>query len=355
MKRLLIPGTAVVAVGVAGAVLGLRDGSGSADQTGPALATATVERTDLADRTELDGTLGYAKTYTVTASGQGRLTWLPAVGAVIRRGARSYGVDGHTVPLFYGPMPLWRTLEYGMTDGRDVLALERNLTALGYGDGLTVDRHFSAASRAAVKDWQDDLGVTETGAVQIGDVVVQPGALRVTTVDAVPGGPAHGTVLKASSAVRQVTVNLPVAQQEIAKAGAKVQVALPGGTTAAGHISSVGTVASNPSSASEQPQPGQDTQEATIPVYVTLDRPSSAGRLDGAPVTVGFTTDLHKNVLAVPVNALLAVSEGTYAVAVAGASGQSTRVPVELGFFADGKVEVTGELTEGMKVEVPRS
>ena len=95
--------------------------------TGSTLPTAGVVRTDLADRTEVDGTLGYAHTYTVLAGGAGRLTWLPAVGTVIRRGQRVYDVDGHRVPLLYGAIPLWRTLRSGVSNGRDVLELERNL------------------------------------------------------------------------------------------------------------------------------------------------------------------------------------------------------------------------------------
>jgi multidrug efflux pump subunit AcrA (membrane-fusion protein) len=100
---------------------------------------------------------------------------------------------------------------------------------------------------------------------------------------------------------------------------------------------------------------GQGTQTATIPVQITLDHPNAAGRLDGAPVTVGFTSTTRKGVLAVPVNALLAAADGSYAVEVVSDTRRRT-VPVRLGLFADGKVEVTGTgLTAGTRVEVPRS
>lgn len=360
-RRVLVAGAAVIVLGAAAAVIVMRDGSGDGPPATLAPATADVVRTDLAGRTQVDGTLGYAATYTVTAAGQGRLTWLPAVGAVIRRGQRMYGVDGHKVPLLYGSTPLWRELKNGMTDGRDVRELEGNLTALGYGDDLTADDHFSSLTTAAVKRWQDDLGVAETGIVHPGDVVMQPGALRVTTVSAVPGGAARGTLLTASSTTRQITVNLPVSQQGLAVTGARVRVEFPGGKTAGGRISKVGTVAGSGSGSGEsgennggQAQAGQGTQTATIPVYIILDRPSAAGRLDGAPVTVGFTSSLRKGVLAVPVNALLASPGGGYAVVVVDASGRTRRVPVRLGAFADGKVEVSGDLAQGMKVEVPR-
>jgi len=356
-RRILFAGTAVLAVGAAGAAMALRGGSSGGTPAAPATSTAAVERTDVAERTQVDGTLGYARTFTVVAAGQGRLTWLPVVGAVIRRGARVYGLDGHDVPLFYGATPFWRKLESGMTDGRDVKELETNLAALGYGAdaGMTVDRHFSAATAAAVREWQDDLGVTQDGAVELGDVVVLPGALRVKTVGAVTGGTAQGNLLTGTGTTRQITVKLPVGQQTLARAGARVQVELPGGTRTTGHISSVGSVATSTGTGTDsaQQQPGQNTQNATVPVYVTLDHASAAGRLDGAPVTVGFTSALHKGVLTVPVNALLAAPDGSYAVSVAAGTGGTRRVPVRLGAFADGRVEVTGALTAGTRVEVP--
>ena len=217
-----------------------------------------------------------------------------------------------------------------MTAGADVLELERNLRALGYGDYLSVNRTFTAATARAVKAWQDDLGVTETGTVKPGDVVMQRQAIRVTEVSAVLGAPASGNVLTASGTERRITVDLPVGDQDIAQKGAKVQVTLPGDKTTGGHIASIGTVATAGTSNSKS-QTGQGTQNATIPVTIALDKQSSAGGLDGAPATVGFTSTEHKNVLAVPVNALLASADGSYRVNVVGADGQVRPVRVELG------------------------
>jgi peptidoglycan hydrolase-like protein with peptidoglycan-binding domain len=354
-RRLVIGGIAVVAVAAAGTAVALTGGSSRKPPSGAAPATADIVRTDLTDQTQVDGTLGFADSYTVSGSGRGRLTWLPDEGRTIRRGRRVYEVDSRKVPLFYGAVPFWRTLRSGVSDGRDVRELESNLKALGYGDDVTVDDSFTAATAAAVRDWQDDLGVSRTGAVAPGDVVIEPGAVRIKKVGASLGGPAGGQILTANGTAHQITVQLPVNQQELAVDGAKVGVELPGGRTTTGHISSVGTVATASSDSDDQNQAGQDTETATVPVYITLDHGSSAGHLDGAPVTVGFTSSTHKGVLAVPVQALLAQAAGTYAVEVVDSAGRHT-VPVELGIFADGKVEVSGSgLTAGMKVEVPRS
>ena len=55
-----------------------------------------------------------------------------------------------------------------------------------------------------------------------------------------------------------------------------------------------------------------------------------------------------------PVNALLALSEGGFGVQSVADDGAKRIVPVELGAFANGQVEVKGDgLTAGMKVTVP--
>ena len=61
----------------------------------------------------------------------------------------------------------------------------------------------------------------------------------------------------------------------------------------------------------------------------------------------------REDALLVPVTALLARSGGGFAVEVV-AKGAVKTVPVELGLFADGLVEVTGgELEAGDEVVVP--
>ena len=86
---------------------------------------------------------------------------------------------------------------------------------------------------------------------------------------------------------------------------------------------------------------------------------------DQARVKVFVTTEISENVLYVPVNALLALAEGGYALEVysggtevgtfEGESGVDTSyVAVEIGVFTDGFVEVKGNISEGQIVVVPR-
>jgi hypothetical protein len=91
---------------------------------------------------------------------------------------------------------------------------------------------------------------------------------------------------------------------------------------------------------------------------VTPTNPTATGRLDQAPVDVSITTSTVRNVLAAPVNALLALSSGGYAVEAVGAGGVHTLVAAQVGLFDDasGLVQVQGaNLRAGMRVVVPGS
>ena len=70
-------------------------------------------------------------------------------------------------------------------------------------------------------------------------------------------------------------------------------------------------------------------------------------------MTVSVVTSAATGVLAVPVDALLALAEGGYAVERGGRRRHRELVAVEIGAFADGWVEVTGDLAEGDDVVVP--
>jgi multidrug efflux pump subunit AcrA (membrane-fusion protein) len=184
--------------------------------------------------------------------------------------------------------------------------------------------------------------------VALGDAVFSPTAVRVTTQKASVGGPAQGEILAVTSTTRAVTVDLDASRQSIVKAGDAVEVGLPDGKRIAGTIASVGAVAT---ASNDSNDPGGGGSDPTVKVTITLAE-SPAG-LDQAPVDVLITRHKAENVLTVPVSALLARPGGGYAVDVVSGARRS-RVTVETGIFADGRVEVSGAgLAEGQKVVVP--
>jgi peptidoglycan hydrolase-like protein with peptidoglycan-binding domain len=272
----VIGAAGVAAAAVAGAAIGVGGGApGTARGTGPALATAPVTRATLTQTQQVNGTLDYGAPVTVNGRGSGVITWLPAPGAVIRRGQPVYKADNQPVSLLYGSLPLYRPLHIGDI-GDDVTEVERNLAALGY-TGVTVDKYYTPATAAAVWRWQYDLGLTPTGVLNPADVVLAPGKLRIASLAGHPGDQASGPVLTYTGTTRVVRVALDVALQRLARPGAAATVTLPGGTTVNGRIARVGSAATAGHSAGDP---------ATIAVTVTVADQASLGRLDQAPVVV---------------------------------------------------------------------
>ncbi|MGO9207252.1 MAG: peptidoglycan-binding protein [Candidatus Limnocylindrales bacterium] len=282
----------------------------------------------------------------------GVVTQLAPVGARVAPGQQLYTLDGtHPAVLFQGDVPAWRQLAPGMSNGPDVKELEQNLQALGYAaSAFEVDEHWDSQTTAAVKRWQRSLGLPQTGVVPYGAIVFEPGPLLITADTASLGATigAGAPVLQATTTSRIVTVALDPALQSDVKQGDAVSVVLPDGSTTPGTVSNVGTVATQASS----DQGSGSTPPPTIDVQVTLDAPAVAGTLDEAPVSVNITTASASNVLAVPVQALVELLEGGYAVQIDD-GGHLHYLRVTLGIFANGWVQVSGAgLAAGQTVVV---
>jgi peptidoglycan hydrolase-like protein with peptidoglycan-binding domain len=354
-----VAGVVVVGAAAVGGRWALAGNTGSPAGTPTAsiaTSTAQVVRADVADRQLVGGTLSHAGSYNLIApGGQGTLTRLPAAGTVVRRGQTAYEVNGDPVPLFYGARPPWRPFALGMTNGPDVRELERNLVALGYGSGVTVDRHFSAATYWAVRRWQHAAGLPVTGTVPLGQVAFLPGPLRIATHDAKVGSAVHGgaPIEHGTSSTRTVEAQLDPALAPTVKKKDKVLVTMPDGRDVKGKITNISAVAVNQTNNDEPGAPATPL----VPITISLDHPGGGG-LDQAQVQIAITSELHRHVLAVPILALLARPGGTYEVVVTGGSGGANRrrVPVQPGLFDEtaGVVEVEGPgLAEGQRVEVP--
>jgi peptidoglycan hydrolase-like protein with peptidoglycan-binding domain len=353
----LTAGVARVVLGQSGDSDGVdADGAGG-DPEATAHPTATVARRDLEERTRLTGRLGYGEVQEVSLSSGGTITALPALGSVIDQGQTLIEVDGVAVPLLFGARPLWRELGPGVEDGPDVEQVEANLVALGFAPpgALTVDQHWTSATTSAVNEWQRSLGRPTTGVVSPADVVVLPAAVRVAGHPTAVGAPAQGPIVEVSGNARLVTVDLEASRQRLVTGDQAVQVELPDGTIIAGRVAAVGRVARRPDDSGAdgagEPVP---SGELTVDVSIELDDPGAAGAWDEVPVTVHVVSSVVEDALAVPVVALLALSEGGFAVERVVSGGGTRLVAVETGAFADGWVQVTSEeLTEGDDVVVP--
>ena len=373
----MLTGAAVLAVVVTiGAVVTTSGAKRPAAATPlPSASTATIKMGELSATVSVNGTLTYlaqsdGSPYLVINQSNGIYTELPAAGQVISQGQALYRVNGSPVVLLYGSTPTYRTLSAG-DNGPDVAELNADLVQLGYAtsDQLSpTSAVFGSPTTTALEKLQRALGVTQNGTLALGQAVFEPSAMRVMTLSAQLGSAAQAnqTVMQATSTTRQVQVALDASQQINVAVGDKVTITLPNNRNTPGVVSSVGTVASCPSSQgsgganSSSVAPGTDACSSgnstpTIPVGITPSDPATTGTWDQAPVQVGITTATVPSALAVPVTALLAQSGGGYSVEVVGPGGINHLVAVSLGLFDDaaGLVQVTSpRLAAGQEVVV---
>jgi hypothetical protein len=322
--------------------------------------TAKVTRGTLTQTIQIDGTLSYTGSYPLAYQGTpGVLTAVSAPGKTIGRGGILYRVSDAPVRLLLGSVPVYRDFASGMSDGPDVRQLEVNLAAMGFDPHhrMTVDRHFNAATTAAIKRWEASWGRKwnqRTGRITQGQIVFLPAPLRVTTLQAQVGtatGPG-AAVLTGTSTNRAVVAAVAAADRGSIHVGDRVQVSLPNTDPIPGRVTAIGQVATAPPASGENNGPSQptDPDTATVPVTIAVRLPHGFN-LDQAPVTVDVTTGAQPNVLLVPIAALLARPGGGYQVHLAGGG----LAPVEPGRFdeSSGQVEIVHGLTEGQSVEVP--
>ncbi|MGW1611823.1 peptidoglycan-binding protein [Streptomyces sp. NPDC002285] len=366
----------------------------------------------------MKGELGYGPEVPLPVKASGTVTWLPDRGTTVERGGAVLRVDDRPVALLYGALPMYRDLSATTSDssgqgsangsgggadrpgggsgeagrvpagttgqaggadtagaagaqgteiglpagpvrGADVRQFEQNLAALGY-TGFTVDDEYSAKTAQAVKRWQKALGMPETGIVKAGDVVYAAGPVRIARTGVRVGAEVSAEAVSYSSASRMVTVEASAADMAWAQRGNQVTVELPAGATARGKVSSVGADAS-PATASGESGGGEGGPEgATVPVVITFADQKGLGRLESGPVTVRYVGRERKDVLTVPVVALVALAEGGYGLEHAdtkstGSEGAEGYVAVTTGLVADGKAEVSGPgVREGMTVRIPK-
>lgn len=361
-RRTVLAGTGILvllaAAGVAVVTDPFDDGDARPASSADGTSLAAVREGPLSTQVTQGGTLSYAAhgdgtPYAVVNQAKGIYTRVPGEGKEIGCGKTLYRVDEKPVVLICGGTPAYRALSVG-DRGREVRDLNENLVRLGYAGKSELDPgsdYYGSRTAEAVAELQDDLGVEQTGRLDLGDAVFLPGPLRVTKAMAKDGTRAApgAQVAQATSARRQVTVELDPGQQSQVKVGDRAQITLPDNTTTPGKVARIAAVA--------KPGDDKDSSSATIPVYITLTRPKDAGKLDEAPVRVQITTDGVEKALIVPVTALMGRAGGGYVVEVADPAGGRRLVPVTLGMFDDdnGLVQVSGGLAPGDQVVVPAS
>jgi hypothetical protein len=359
---------AVAAVGIGAGIIDGHGGggtgsSGVSDNAYPT-STVIVTRQGLSSEIPVNATLGYGGSCEVVNQASGILTQLPPSGKVIAEGQVLYEVSGRPVVLLYGPTPAYRSLSEGTNSGvtgPDVRELNADLVAMGYASSSEIPAGsdvFSSWTTLGVEKLQSALGVSVNGTLTLGEAVFLPSAARITSVSATLGAsaPPGQAIMSATSTTRVATADLDTSQQSEVAVGDHVAITLPDDATTPGVVTSVGKVATESSLSSPSLGGPSSSGSATIAVTVTPTNPAATGSWDQAQVTVDIRTASVQDALVVPVNALLALSGGGYAVEVTGSHGVRQLVAVTPGLFddAEGLVQVSGSgLSAGEHVVVP--
>lgn len=327
-RTLLISGLGLASAAlVAGIIVLVQPPASEADGPTPLNIERTqAKRGDLVETVRVQGNLGHGASRDMGTTLEGIVTSTRGSGTVVSVGDELFRIDDKPVTLMRGKLPAWRAFSEGMSNGNDVLQLEKSLKSLGFFK-LTADTKFTPATKTAIKYWQKSVGLKQDGVIEHGRIIFAPNDVRIQGVKAKSGSAASGEIISVTGVNKEVGVKLDTSARSLAKKGAKVSVSLPGGINEPGTISSVGAPVE------------EEGGGAKIPVTVVLDKPEAAAALQDMPVGVEFKQTKAKDVIQVPVSALLAQPGGGFAVEVS--EGETiTLVPLKTGVFANGLVEV---------------
>ena len=167
-------------------------------------------------------------------------------------------------------------------------------------------------------------------------------------------------IMQTTSNQHVVTVALDATKQSEAVLNEPVTVQLPSGSIVNGKITHISPVAQTSSGSSSGASGGSSSgpsaggsgssaPSATVPVTIALSSNARVSGLDQAAVSVNFQQQSARNVLSVPVTALLATAGGGYAVQEA--ASPHRLISVTPGLFATGYVQISGaQVFPGLRV-----
>ena len=254
-----------------------------------------------------------------------------------------YEVDLKPVAIAEGEVPSFRQIKAGTT-GEDVQQLQRLLEQRGHFSG-TANGTVGKGTVAAIRAWQEELGVPATGVVGPGDVIYVPQLPTRVSLDEEfirTGATLSGGEDALQGLPPAPAFEMPVttAQAAMVPTGARVIITSPEGDTWAATAG------------------GQSPDEGSGTVHITLDSldegPVCADQCTQVPVTgqsslrSEIITVQEVSGLVVPSSALITEAGGQTAVI----DESGSRLPVEVTASAKGMSVITG-VDAGTKVQVP--
>lgn len=331
----------------AGVVLGPASGqeNTSTDQAtteaAPERQTTPIERGSLSETKEGVGSIGHGDSWSAAIEPQGVVTKTHPTGTTVQHGEPLIWVGNRPVHLAEGDTPMYRTLTFQRgadkkyMNGEDVRQLQEFLIAAGFDDKerLEADGIFGIGTKRAVKAWQKENGLEQTGSIDRSQLMFHPTDLRI---ESEPQIGANFNELTVTGAEQKVTASFDTKSRGFLSEGATVSLDMGDAGIIDGTITEVESKVS---------------QEGSRSLSVSI-RPNSPIPSDVERVTITVTREVASDVLLIPVRAILALAGGGYAVELDGPSGP-TLTRVELGEVVDDVAEISGEFAEGDDVVIP--
>ncbi|MEM8925866.1 MAG: peptidoglycan-binding protein [Actinomycetota bacterium] len=302
--------------------------------------TETVKRSTLTETANTTGRVGFGAQWQAPIDAEGIVTKRHDKGTIVEPGEELIRINDKPITLANGTAPMYRTLEMVGTSkskhlkGDDVRQLQEFLLTNDHDDSgrMEADGIFGTATRNAVKAWQKNVGLEETGKVDRTHIVFSDGPLRI---DDEPRVGATFSGLQVTAGTPQVTGEFEAKQRAFVLEGATVTLDPDGEAV-------TGTIAGVESGVNDE---GDQVVKFTVEVSRALPEGTEKVRIKA-------TRTLATDVTVVPVRAVLALAGGGYGLEVKTSSGTELR-RVELGDLVDDVVEVTGDIDEGDEVIVP--
>lgn len=343
-RRLILGGAAVAAlVGGAAIVTTLPDDSAASDdptvEVSPDTEIIQVTSGDLRADVEFVGDASFGDEWSLPLpderTGDGIVTWAPEPGTIVEPGEVLLYVDEEPLFLVEGDTPLYRDLERSSPplEGRDVLQFQQYLAFFGY--DIEPDGVFGWETERAVKQWQEDNGLDDTGVVTRQHIAFVDAPVRMSS-DLRVGTQIDELLLTDGTPV--ITVDTSNRDRAALPEGGEVEIRFADGSNVSGVVV-------------EQRQITDDNGDR---IWRTTIEPDGDVPGDASIVDVLVIDERATGVLLVPVRALIAVAEGGYALEILLPDGTTELQRVTVGEVVDGVAEVSGSIEEGDEVVVPQ-
>jgi peptidoglycan hydrolase-like protein with peptidoglycan-binding domain len=353
-RRRLLIGLLLIGAMAAAAVVVLNgrttasaDETRTEEQTAAPAETVSVTRRDLREDLSLQGSLSHGDSRQLPIEADGIVTASPEQDTVLQPGDEAIRVDNRPVTLAEGGVPLYRELRgvngnerdeandrIGLQEGPDVEQLQRFLIDAGFDDDerLEVDAIFGLTTERAVKAWQKDVGHPATGRIDRSQLVFIDEPVRVESSPLVGS---RFDEIRVGMVRPIVTLEVSNRQRPFFQEGTAVSIETDAGV-AEGQVTGLKRTTG----------PDGSTRHS-----VEIEFSGSGVPTDAETAEVTSTRIIAENVTTVPVRALVALSEGGWALQVESPDGAQL-TSVQLGDVVDGIAEITG-LDEGTAVVVP--